>query len=165
MVGASVWAWSGRVEAWRWSDRVVYAGGWFGVACGPWGLCVSLRVRVARCRVCICWNWSAQGQGSGKRNSLVRAWFRMIAARAMEVHQSARKHGVPDADIRHAVDHPVASFDLGDDDSPRRRLVIGPDRAGSLLEVIVLMFDDDREMVIHAMKLRPRYEAMLEGDI
>ena len=83
----------------------------------------------------------------------------------MEVHRSARKHGVADPDMLHAVNHPVASFDLGHDDSPRRRLVIGPDRAGNLLEVIVLVFDDDRKMVIHAMKLRPRYEAMLEGDI
>ena len=39
-------------------------------------------------------------------------------------------------DMLHAVDHPVASFDLGDDDAPRRRLVIGPDRAGNLLDVI-----------------------------
>lgn len=64
----------------------------------------------------------------------------------------------------HAVDHPVASFDLGDDNSPRRRLVIGPGRAGNLLEVIVLVFDDDREMVIHAMRMRSRYEGMLKGN-
>ena len=82
----------------------------------------------------------------------------------MEVHRSARKHGVADGDMLHTGDHAVSSFDLGDDDSPRRRLVIGPDRAGNLLEVIVLVFDDDREMVIHAMRLRSRYEGMLEGD-
>ena len=31
--------------------------------------------------------------------------------------------------------------------------------------MIVLVFDDDREMVMPAMKLRTRYEGILEGDI
>jgi hypothetical protein len=58
----------------------------------------------------------------------------------VEVHQSARRHGVPDEDIRHAVDHPLVVSDSDPDADPPKVLVIGPDPAGNLLEVIVLLF-------------------------
>lgn len=54
----------------------------------------------------------------------------------MEVHESARKHGVADEDILDAVDHALAIEDVGEE--PDRWLVIGPDRAGNLLELVVL---------------------------
>jgi uncharacterized DUF497 family protein len=53
-----------------------------------------------------------------------------------EVHESARKHGVVDHDIDHAIKHALAIEDAGED--PDRWLVIGPDRAGNLLEVVVI---------------------------
>jgi hypothetical protein len=43
----------------------------------------------------------------------------------------------------------------------RHGWILGPDRAGNLLEVIVLHFDDGREMAIHAMPMRSQYRAML----
>lgn len=61
----------------------------------------------------------------------------------------------------HAVDGALVVADLGDDDSPSRALIVGPDRAGNLLEVIVLQFDDGREMVIHAMPMRAQYRTLL----
>jgi hypothetical protein len=54
-----------------------------------------------------------------------------------EIHSSARRHGVNDLDIRHAVEHSLAFEDIGED--PDRWLVIGPDRAGNLLELVVLV--------------------------
>ena len=42
-----------------------------------------------------------------------------------------------DDDTRHAVEHALAVEDAGED--PDRWLVIGPDRAGNLLEVVVLV--------------------------
>ena len=39
-----------------------------------------------------------------------------------------------------AVAHALAVADMGDDDSPVRTLMLGPDRAGNMLEVIVLYF-------------------------
>ncbi len=81
----------------------------------------------------------------------------------MELHESARKHGVSDEDIFHALDRALVEFDLGDDDSPMRRLVIGPDLAGNLLEIVVLDFDDGREMAIHAMALRVKFLKVIEG--
>lgn len=60
----------------------------------------------------------------------------------------------------HAIEHSVAVEDLGED--PVRWLVLGPDRAANLLEVIVLVTDEGDELVIHAMSLRPLYRRLLE---
>lgn len=77
----------------------------------------------------------------------------------MEVHDSARRHGVADADIRHAIDHALAIEDAGED--PDRWLVIGPDRAANLLEVVVLVSADGTQLVIHAMAMRATYRRLL----
>ena len=78
----------------------------------------------------------------------------------MEVHDSARKHGVADEDIQHAIDHALAIEDAGED--PDRWLVIGPDRAANLLEVVVLVTAQGTQIVIHAMTLRAAYRRLLE---
>ena len=49
-----------------------------------------------------------------------------------------------DDDVLHAVVHEAVSIDLDPDADPPKILVIGPDRAGNLLEVIVLELSDDR---------------------
>jgi len=54
----------------------------------------------------------------------------------------------------------MAVEDLGED--PDRWLVVGPDRAANLLEVIVLLTDEGTEMIIHAMPLRAAYRRLLE---
>lgn len=81
----------------------------------------------------------------------------------MEFNESARKHGVSDEDVLHAIDQLVVEYEVGDDDPPRRWLVFGPNRAGLMLELIVLVFDDGAEMVIHAMPMRSKYEELLPG--
>lgn len=60
----------------------------------------------------------------------------------------------------HAVDNSVAVEDLGEE--PDRWIVLGPDRAANLLEVIVLVTDEGDELIIHAMPLRPVYRRLLE---
>ncbi len=72
----------------------------------------------------------------------------------MEVHRSARKHGIDDATITYAVEHALVVVDLEPDSDPPRVLAIGPDHAGHLLEVIWLEFADRVPIVIHAMRLR-----------
>lgn len=76
----------------------------------------------------------------------------------MEIHESARRHGVPDDDVVHAVDNALAVEDAGED--PDRWLFIGPDRAGNLLEVVVLV-TEERQLVIHAMAMRPKFRRLL----
>lgn len=74
---------------------------------------------------------------------------------SVEIADSARRHGVADRDIRHAVANAVRAVRQGDD----RVLLIGPDRRGALLEVVVLdgESEGDPPAVIHAMKLRPKF--------
>jgi hypothetical protein len=81
----------------------------------------------------------------------------------VEVHRSARKHGVPDDDAIHAAEHFLVAYRLNDEDAsgPVRELRLGPDRAGNMLEVVVLMLDDGNELVIHAMRMRPKYRDLL----
>ena len=61
----------------------------------------------------------------------------------------------------HASAHAPVVADLGDDESPVRTLVLGPDHSGNMLEVIILQFDDGRQMVIHAMSMRRQYRELL----
>ena len=70
----------------------------------------------------------------------------------MEVLPSALRHGIDREDIQHVLVHALAVDEVGDD--PVRYLVLGPDRAANLLELVVL----DRwngPAVIHAMPMRP----------
>jgi uncharacterized DUF497 family protein len=79
----------------------------------------------------------------------------------VEVHDSARRHGVVDEDIHHAIDHALAIEDAGED--PDRWLVIGPDRAGNLLEVVVLTTVEDTQLAIHAMPMRAKFRRLLKS--
>ncbi len=78
----------------------------------------------------------------------------------MEIHQAARRHDIADDDMLHAIEHSLAVEDVGED--PDRWLVLGPDRSGNLLEVVVLVSADGSEMIIHAMAMRPIYRRLLE---
>jgi hypothetical protein len=78
----------------------------------------------------------------------------------VEIHDSARKHGVADQDIFHAIDYALAIEDVGED--PDRWLLIGPDPAGNLLEVVVLITVEGTPIVIHAMPMRDKYARLLE---
>lgn len=77
----------------------------------------------------------------------------------MEIHDSARKHGIDDDDIHHAVEHAMAIDDLGDD----TRLYLGPSRSAALLELVTLVRADGTEVAIHAMPMRPKYRRLLPG--
>ena len=78
----------------------------------------------------------------------------------VEIHLSARRHGIADDDILHAIEHSMVVDDLGEE--PDRWLVIGPDRAANLLEVIVLITAEGDELIIHAMPLRAVNRKLLD---
>jgi hypothetical protein len=56
----------------------------------------------------------------------------------VEIHPSARKHGVADEDIEHATMHAIAVDDQDDD----TRLYLGSSRRAELLELVVIVRDD-----------------------
>lgn len=71
---------------------------------------------------------------------------------AVEIADSARRHGVTDEDIQAAVSVPLRLVLQGEG----RMLVIGADSTGRLLEVVVL--DPHNEpFAIHAMPLRTKF--------
>lgn len=82
----------------------------------------------------------------------------------MEIHGAARRHGIDPADIEHVVAHPLAVVDEENDEGVNQVLYLGWNCAGDVpLEVVVLHFDDGRDMAIHAMKMRASYERYLPG--
>lgn len=82
--------------------------------------------------------------------------------REFGINASARRHRIEDADIRHAITHAVLSDDI-DPEPPVRRLHLGPDRSGNMLEVVTLHFDDGGVLAIHAMKMTKKYRRLMEG--
>ncbi len=73
---------------------------------------------------------------------------------------SASRHGVEHEDMQHALENALLVEEVGDD--PVRWLILGPDRAGNILELVVL----DRPQgpaFIHAMRMRAKYRRLLEG--
>ena len=75
----------------------------------------------------------------------------------LEIHPSARKHGIADEDIEHAVNHAMAIDDTHNDG----RLYIGPARNAALLEVLTVPVIEGSERAIHAMLMRPKYQHLL----
>lgn len=73
--------------------------------------------------------------------------------RYVEIYSSARKHGINDSDIEHAM--AVGEQDDG------KVLYLGPDSAGNLLEIVTVLREDDTEIVIHAMRMRRNYGPFL----
>lgn len=71
----------------------------------------------------------------------------------MRIAQTARKHGIADDDMFHAVRNPIAQRQLDDDFMMR----VGPARDGDLLEVGLLGVDTDDPVIVHAMRARPQY--------
>ncbi len=78
----------------------------------------------------------------------------------MEIHPSARKHGIADEDIEHAVRNAMSIDEQPDDVC----LYIGPARDATLLEVATIVRSDETELAIHAMRMRPKYERLLTGE-
>lgn len=77
----------------------------------------------------------------------------------MEIAESARKHGIDDADMLHARDMAFRVIEQ-EYDGEIRSLVIGADRSGRLLEVVIV--EDDRgARIIHADVLRPKFYSYL----
>ena len=66
----------------------------------------------------------------------------------MEIRPSARRHGVTDEDIHHAFSHALREVELDQD----RWLVLGPDGAANVVELIVIVTDQGQLRCIHAMR-------------
>lgn len=73
----------------------------------------------------------------------------------MDIEPSARKHGVPDDDMLHALRHHWRAFETDDNDVT---LFVGPSTSGVPLEVSVVA-DADGVAALHAIRARAKFLA------
>lgn len=106
------------------------------------------------------WLRSSRHGAATRERSKNRRSVSVVRYSRVEIHGSARRHGVADEDMLHAVELAVVVDDLGED--PDRWLVLGPDHAGNLLEVVVLISAEGDHLIIHAMPVRPINRRLLE---
>ena len=90
-------------------------------------------------------------------------WSFVLRYNSVSIYDSALKHGVRTHDITHAHSHAVAFYEFGSGNAERKLLVIGPNAAGNLLELIGVVKRDDVLMIIHAMPLRRRFSDLMKG--
>src|SRR5947208_1060469 len=74
----------------------------------------------------------------------------------LRVHKSALKHGYSIEEISHAYDMALYEGEFDPDNDPPKLLIIGPDSAGNLLELIGGDVADDT-LIWHADRCRPDY--------
>ncbi|OCB56136.1 hypothetical protein A5722_14660 [Mycobacterium vulneris] len=72
----------------------------------------------------------------------------------MQIEDSARKHGITEAAMRHAVANALRIIEQ-EYDGELRQLVIGADQSARLLEIVVVT--DEPVRIIHADVLRPKF--------
>ncbi|MEF9411335.1 BrnT family toxin [Rhodococcus pyridinivorans] len=73
----------------------------------------------------------------------------------MRIVDSARKHGIGDDDIVHAFDEAIRYVEY-EYDGEERLLIIGPDTAGRLLELVAVPAGEPTR-IIHADRLRAKF--------
>jgi uncharacterized DUF497 family protein len=72
----------------------------------------------------------------------------------MQITDSARKHGITDAAMLHAVANALRIIEQ-EYDGEIRQLIIGADQTARLLEIVVVA--DEPVRIIHADVLRPKF--------
>lgn len=72
----------------------------------------------------------------------------------LQIRQAALKHGVTSESIAHAVSHPLYVDEDFQETDPPKVLLLGPDPAGNVLEVIGRYANEDVLVIFHAMTAR-----------
>ena len=75
----------------------------------------------------------------------------------MRIGEPARRHGVTEGDIWHAVRNAMRRVVVDED----LTMLIGPASDGALLEIGILDIDGEDPVMIHAMALRPKFYRFL----
>jgi hypothetical protein len=98
-------------------------------------------------------DFSACGHQGSLRN---RGSASYLGEVRIDILATARKHGVADEDILHALRNAV--FDYPDQGDHELTMAVGPARNGvTMLEVGYLMSEEGRLVVVHAMRARRKY--------
>ena len=81
----------------------------------------------------------------------------------INIHESALRHDISSANILHAKRYAIAFFYLDQSSYEMKTLIVGPDTAGNLLELVGVVRDNNELIVIHAMRLRPKFFKLIDG--
>lgn len=79
----------------------------------------------------------------------------------LRVHKSALKHGCTIEGISHAIDMAMYWDVLDENNDPPKLLIIGPDGAANLLELIGGELADDVLLIWHAKRCSAEYLILL----
>jgi hypothetical protein len=79
----------------------------------------------------------------------------------LRVTNSALKHGCTREDISHAYDLALYEGVIDEDADPLKLLIIGPDGAANLLELVGGELDNGDVLIWHATKCRTKYLSLL----
>jgi hypothetical protein len=100
--------------------------------------------------------------GAGASGSRVAGRiFSYYTASVLRVHKSALKHGCTVEGISHALDMAMYWDILDEDNDPPKQLIIGPDGAANILELIGGELADDVLLIWHAKRCRAEYLTLL----
>ena len=80
---------------------------------------------------------------------------------AIELHQSALKHGISETDIKRAIQNVI--YDDIVDGFDDKHLLLGFDSNGNLLEILYNFIDEHSVNVFHAMKCRKVWRSLASG--
>ena len=89
---------------------------------------------------------------TGRKVTCGSAGGKVTWLRVPDIAPSARKHGITDDDMRHALRNPVGVADLDDG----LTMFVGPARDGTLVEVGVADTGAG-PVIVHAMPARPKF--------
>ena len=76
----------------------------------------------------------------------------------MEIRDSALKHGCDADDVSLTIKNALVAYDALDDPYV---LYLGPETAGTLLEVLTAVDEQGEEIAFHAMPMRRKYRRLL----
>ena len=75
----------------------------------------------------------------------------------VRIGEPARRHRVSDADIWYAVRTATRKIDMDED----LTMLIGPAQDGTPLEIGILDLNGEDPVIIHAMRLRPKFYPLI----
>ncbi|MDR0999262.1 MAG: hypothetical protein LBL96_00410 [Clostridiales bacterium] len=78
----------------------------------------------------------------------------------MIILNSARKHGISDADIRFVYENAINSVVL--EEFPLKVMLFGFDTMGRALEIGYFVNENKEGIIMHAMKIRKAYQEYLD---
>ena len=88
-------------------------------------------------------------------------WSFVLRYNSLSIYDSAFRHGILPDDIRHAHNYALVFASIDTFRYQARLLIVGPDRAGNMLELIGIPIDESDLIVIHAMRMRSQFAQLL----